>query len=194
MKKRIFDIIFSLLVLALVFWVLLISWFISIIDTRTNGIFIQQRIGQHGKKFNIFKFRTIQKDLQSGKEVISNIGCLLRKYKLDELPQLFNVLRGKMSLVGARPDIEGYYDLLKGEDRKILNLKPGLTSDASLKYINEVEILKKQCDPLLYNDTVIFPDKVKMNLEYYYNHSIIGDFIIILRTVQTTLFRNKKLD
>ena len=193
MNKRLFDIIFSLLVLILFFWALLFSWFISIIDTRTNGIFIQQRIGQYGKKFDIYKLRTIRKD-QSGEEVISSKGRLLRKYKLDELPQFFNVLRGTMSVIGARPDIVGYSNLLKGEDRKILELKPGLSSLASLKYINEEEILEKQREPLLYNDTVIFPDKVKMNLEYYYSHSIKGDFIIILKTVQVLFFRSRIKD
>lgn len=194
MNKRIFDIIFSLLVLILFFGVLLISWFMSVIDTCSNGIFIQQRIGQHGLKFHIYKLRTIRKDQQSGREVISTVGRFLRKYKLDELPQLFNVLRGTMSVVGARPDLLGYANLLTGENRKILELKPGLSSLASLKYINEEEILKEQSEPLLYNDTVIFPDKVKMNLEYYYGHSVKGDCIIILKTIQALFFRNKVTD
>ncbi|SHG36761.1 Sugar transferase involved in LPS biosynthesis (colanic, teichoic acid) [Flavobacterium segetis] len=183
MQKRIFDIVFSFVVLSLFLWLLIISWFIAAIDTRTNGIFTQQRIGQHGRKFTILKLRTIKNDLLSGKQTISKMGFFLRKYKLDELPQLLNILSGKMSVVGPRPDLEGYYDLLEGESKKIVQLKPGLTSAASLKYINEEEILKKQNDPLLYNMTVIFPDKVQMNLAYFYNHSVFGDFKIILKTV-----------
>ena len=102
---------------------------------------------------------------------------------MDELPQFINVLKGEMSIVGPRPDIEGYYDTLDGENRKILELKPGITSLASLKYYNEEEILEQQDNPLLYNDTVIFPDKVKMNLAYYYNQNLVLDLKIILKTI-----------
>lgn len=88
-----------------------------------------------------------------------------------------------MSFVGPRPDVVGYYDVLEGDNRKILELKPGLTSLASIKYANEEEILKLQENSLLYNDTIIFPDKVKMNLDYYKNHSILGDIKIIIKTI-----------
>ena len=106
----------------------------------------------------------------------------LRKSKIDELPQLLNVLFGQMSFVGPRPDIPGYYDKLVGEDRKILELKPGLTSKASLKYFNEEFLLSTQPNPLEYNDSVIFPDKVKMSLEYYYKKSFREDLKIIFKT------------
>jgi lipopolysaccharide/colanic/teichoic acid biosynthesis glycosyltransferase len=88
-----------------------------------------------------------------------------------------------MSLVGPRPDVAGYYDVLEGESRKVLELKPGITSEASIKYQNEEELLLQQEDPLQYNDTVIFPDKVRMNLEYYYHRSFLGDLGIMVRTV-----------
>ena len=114
---------------------------------------------------------------------VSKLGAFLRKYKLDELPQFLNVLKGEMSIVGPRPDIEGYYDKLQGEDRKVLELKPGITCEASIKYYNEEEILELQNDALHYNDTVIFPDKVKMNLNYYYHQSLISDIKIILKTI-----------
>jgi len=114
---------------------------------------------------------------------ISVFGKFLRKSKIDELPQLFNVLVGDMSFVGPRPDIPGYYDILTGEARKILELKPGLTSEASLKYYDEDSLLAQQEDPLLYNDTILFPDKVYMNLHYYYNRSFLGDLKIILKTI-----------
>jgi lipopolysaccharide/colanic/teichoic acid biosynthesis glycosyltransferase len=161
----------------------------AVIDTRTNGVFTQERIGQYGKRFKIYKLRTIQKINDSGEFQISGTGRILRSFKLDELPQLFNVLKGEMSMVGPRPDISGYYDLLEGENRKILELKPGLTSLASLKYYNEDQLLEKQPSPLLYNDHVLFPDKVKMNLEYYYQQSFCGDMKIIIKTVDVVFFK-----
>lgn len=187
--KRFFDVLFSVLALFLLFWVLLIAWFIAITDTRTSGIFTQERIGQYGKRFKIYKFRTIQKIHDSGEFQISRMGRMLRDFKLDELPQLFNVLKGEMSIVGPRPDISGYYDLLEGENRKILELKPGLTSLASLKYYNEDQLLEKQSSPLIYNDRVLFPDKVQLNLEYYYQQSFCGDLKIIVKTVGFVFFK-----
>ena len=107
----------------------------------------------------------------------------MRKYKLDELPELFNVLIGQMSLVGPRPDVPGYADKLVGVDRDILKLRPGITGPASLKYLNEEEILAKKDNPKLYNDEVIYPDKVKINLDYYNNQSIWIDIKIIFATI-----------
>jgi lipopolysaccharide/colanic/teichoic acid biosynthesis glycosyltransferase len=194
MIKRFFDIIFSLFTLLLFFWVVLISWLLAVIDTRTNGIFIQERIGQYGKKFKIYKLRTIPISSPPENALISQIGQLLRNYKLDELPQLFNILKGDMSLVGPRPDVPGYYDLLEGENRKILELKPGLTSLASIKYNKEELLLQQQELPLVYNDSVIFPDKVQLNLAYYYNRSFGGDILIILKTVWFAFFKNSTSD
>jgi lipopolysaccharide/colanic/teichoic acid biosynthesis glycosyltransferase len=180
--KRIFDIFFSGVLLFLLFWVLFLVWLLAIIDTNTNGIFTQDRIGQYGKRFKIYKFRTIQISQNLEDLKISKLGQLLRNCKLDELPQLINVLKGEMSIVGPRPDVEGYYDLLEDDNRKILELKPGLTSLASLKYYNEEVLLGKQADPMFYNDKVLFPDKVKMNLEYYHHHTFYGDLKIIKET------------
>jgi lipopolysaccharide/colanic/teichoic acid biosynthesis glycosyltransferase len=188
--KRIFDLVFSILILLLFSWLLLLAWILAIVDTRTNGVFTQGRIGQYGKKFSIFKLRTMQINPNGADFIISRVGQLLRNYKLDELPQLINVLKGEMSIVGPRPDIEGYYDVLKGEERKILQLKPGLTSWASLKYYNEDDILEKQDFPLVYNDAVLFPDKVKLNLEYYYNNTILGDFKIVWETCKRLISKN----
>ena len=114
---------------------------------------------------------------------ITPFGKILRKTRIDELPQLLNVLKGDMSIVGPRPDIEGYYDTLIGEERLILNLKPGLTSLATLKYINEEQELATKTNPLEYNDSVLFPDKVRMNLDYYYNRTFWGDVEIIYKTI-----------
>jgi lipopolysaccharide/colanic/teichoic acid biosynthesis glycosyltransferase len=159
--------------------IILISWIILMVDTQSDGFFFQKRVGQYGKLFTIYKLKTMQPKTGN----ISKIGFFFRKYKLDELPQFLNVLKGNMSIVGPRPDIEGYYDKLQGEERKVLELKPGITSEASIKYYNEEAILEQQQDALLYNDTVIFPDKVKMNLDYYYNQNIFLDIKIIIKTI-----------
>ncbi|CAM4082379.1 sugar transferase [Flavobacterium sinopsychrotolerans] len=191
MTKRFFDIVFSLFTLLLFFWVLLISWLLAVIDTQTNGIFTQERIGRHGVPFKIYKLRTIRTESQSDKKYISRIGQFLRRFKLDELPQFFTVLKGEMSIVGPRPDLPGYYDLLTGENRKILELKPGLTCLASIKYNKEEFLLQKQESPLVYNDSIIFPDKVRLNLAYYYHRSFWGDLVVIWNTVWVVFFRGK---
>lgn len=177
--KRGFDFVFSLIALVIFSPFILISWLILIFDTKSNGLFFQQRVGQFGKLFTIYKLKTMHH--QTGN--VSKVGFFFRKFKLDELPQFLNVLKGEMSIVGPRPDIEGYYDKLEGESKKILKLKPGITSEASIKYYNEEELLEQQNNALEYNDTVIFPDKVKMNLDYYYNQNFILDIKIIIKTI-----------
>lgn len=142
-----------------------------------NGFFSQVRIGQYGKSFVIYKLRTMSSSNKN-----NSLTSWIRKSKLDELPQLFNVLIGDMSFVGPRPDLPGYYDVLQGKDRLILNLKPGITSEASLKYRAEEDLLAKQANPLKYNDKIIFPDKIKMNLDYFNNQSLFGDLKIIIKT------------
>lgn len=152
-------------------------------------IFRQQRIGRHGKLFTMYKFRTMTVSHSgstvsvAGEQRITSLGAVLRKYKLDELPELWNVLKGDMSFVGPRPDVPGYADKLQGDDRLILDLRPGITGPASLKYANEEEILAKVDDPIAYNDAVIFPDKVRINLDYYRNHTFWGDIRLIFQTV-----------
>ncbi len=177
--KRFFDLFLSILLIVLISPFLVLGYLVACIDTFSNGLFTQQRVGQYGALFTIYKLKTIRPVSQK----ISPIGRFLRKSKIDELPQLFNVLNGTMSFVGPRPDIEGYYDKLEGEARKILELKPGITSEASIKYANEEILLEKQQNPLQYNDQIIFPDKVKMNLEYFYNQSLWLDIKIIFRTI-----------
>lgn len=181
--KRLFDFILSLLLTVFLSPALVFFYILSSLDTGSNGLFFQKRVGQYGKLFTIYKLKTIHPKTQN----ISKIGRFFRKSKIDELPQLFNILNGTMSFVGYRPDIEGYYDTLQGEKCKILNLKPGLTSLASLKYANEEYILAQQKNPLKYNDEIIFPDKVKMNLEYTLNHSFLVDLQIILKTLKSIL-------
>lgn len=178
MVKRLFDLIFSIIVLILLGWIIVLGFAFASIDTQSNGFFFQKRVGQNGKIFTILKLKTLQSD-----DSISHLGRFLRNSKIDELPQLWNILIGDMSFVGPRPDIPGYYDQLQGDARKILELKPGLTCEASIKYADEEALLNLQENPLYYNDTVIFPDKVRMNLEYYYTRSFVGDLKIIWRTI-----------
>ena len=152
-------------------------------------IFKQKRVGKHGRLFTMYKFRsmTVRHSGSSvsvkGESRITPLGVLLRKYKLDELPELWNVLIGDMSLVGPRPDVPGYADKLQGEDRRMLLLKPGITGPASLKYRNEEELLAQQEDPQKYNDEVLFPDKVRINIEYLDNWSFWNDIKIIIYTI-----------
>ena len=152
-------------------------------------LFTQRRVGRQGKLFTMYKFRSMTVS-HSGSSVsvkgegrITPLGAKLRKYKLDELPELWNVLIGDMSLVGPRPDVPGYADKLEGENRRILLLKPGITGPASLKYRNEEEILAEQENPQKYNDEVLFPDKVRMNIEYLDNWSFWNDIKIIICTL-----------
>lgn len=152
-------------------------------------LFTQKRVGKDGKLFTMYKFRSMtvghggSSVSVAGESRITPLGAKLRKYKLDELPELWNVLIGDMSFVGPRPDVPGYADRLQGEDRKILQLKPGITGSASLKYRNEEELLAKQDDPVRYNDEVIFPDKVRINLDYLEHWSFWLDMKIIIYTI-----------
>ena len=148
-------------------------------------IFKQKRVGQHGKLFTMYKFRSMTVS-HSGSSVsvkgesrIPPLGAKLRRYKLDELPELWNVLIGDMSFVGPRPDVPGYADKLEGDDRRMLLLKPGITGPASLKYRNEEELLAEQEDPQWYNDKILFPEKVKINIEYL-DHWSLGDVLMLL--------------
>ena len=179
MIKRIFDFLVALVGLCLIGVLLVVFWLIASVDTASNGFFLQERIGQFGIPFTIYKLKTIHPKTAT----ISWLGNFFRKSKIDELPQLWNVLKGDMSLVGPRPDVAGYYDLLVGDERKILELKPGLTSLASIKYYNEDALLASLSNPLEYNDEVIFPDKVQLNLDYYYHRSFYGDLLILIKTL-----------
>lgn len=189
--KHLFDKIAALLGIIVLVPIILIIFIIhKIVMTKGSFIFKQERIGQYGKKFYIYKIRTMTENdgsnvfvTTANDERILPFGRWLRKTKIDEIVELVNVLKGEMSFVGPRPDVPGYADLLQGSDRKILELKPGITGPASLKYINEEEILAQVENPKQYNDEVIFPDKVKINLEYYHNRTFWGDIRIIFKTI-----------
>lgn len=187
--KYIFDRIAAIVALLLMLPIFVIVWLvIKYHDKPDSVLFSQTRIGMNGKPFKIYKFRTMVQNQGSSISVLSDpritsLGTYLRKYKLDELPELWNIFIGDMSFVGPRPDVPGYADLLQGEARKILELRPGLTGPASLKYFNEAEQFKKGIDYQEYNETVIFPDKVEINLEYYKNYNLITDIVIIFDTL-----------
>ena len=188
--KSIFDRTASFFGLVFLFPVLIVVGILIRIKMPGGPIiFKQRRVGQHGQLFTMYKFRSMTVG-HSGSSVsvkgesrITPLGAKLRKYKLDELPELWNVLIGDMSLVGPRPDVPGYADKLEGENRRMLLLKPGITGPSSLKYRNEEEILAEQENPQKYNDAVLFPDKVQINIEYLDNWSFWNDIKIIIYTV-----------
>lgn len=188
--KYLFDRIMALLGL-LVLWPVLIIVAILIRIKMPGGpvIFTQKRVGRNGKLFTMYKFRSMtvghggSSVSVAGESRITPLGAKLRHYKLDELPELWNVLIGDMSFVGPRPDVPGYADQLKGDDREVLKLRPGITGPASLKYRDEEDLLAKQADPQRYNDEVIFPDKVRINLYYLHHYSFIKDIQMIFCTV-----------
>ncbi len=188
--KRGFDIIGSSIGLLMTGWIILIAYVLASVDTQRNGFFTQMRVGRYGKIFKIIKIRTMRSDLAlytnittSQDSRVTRLGSFFRKTKIDELPQLINVFMGYMSFVGPRPDVPGYADKLTEEDRKILTVRPGITGAATLKYKNEEEILSRQGNPERYNDEVIFPDKVRINLEYVENWSFWKDIGYIISTV-----------
>lgn len=179
--KRLFDILLSFLGLVICFLPITVLMLLATIFTKKSGLFMQERIGQNAKPFTIYKIRS----MEGGEEdmEVTTFGKFLRSSKLDELPQLYNVLIGDMSLVGPRPDVKGYADELKGEDQIILSVKPGITGPATLKYSNEDALLAKQPDPKEYNDTVIWKDKVEINKEYIKNWSFIQDLNYLIKTI-----------
>ena len=187
--KRIFDFSLALIGLLITWPIILIAWIIASIETKSNGFFLQKRVGENGRLFTIIKIKTMYPNNGStittaNDNRITKSGKFFRKYKIDELPQLINILKGDMSFVGPRPDVPGYADKLEGEDRIILSVKPGITGPATLKYKNEEEILANVNDPVKYNNEVIWPDKVKINKEYIKNWSLKKDIEYILKTLK----------
>lgn len=190
MIKWIFDRVMALIGL-LMLWPLLLVIAVIIRIKMPDGpiLFRQQRVGQYGRLFTLVKFRSMSVGHHggsvsvAGEARITPLGAKLRRYKLDELPELWNVFVGDMSFVGPRPDVPGYADKLQGNDRRILSLKPGITGPATLKYRNEEELLAEQSDPQRYNDEVIFPDKIRINLQYLDDHTLLQDLKIIFKTI-----------
>ena len=201
--KPIFDRIVSFVGLLLIWPLLLLIALLVRVKIGKPVFFVQNRIGKDGKPFKMHKFRTMEVGFDespvsmAGEERIMPFGAKLRRYKLDELPELWDVLIGKMSFVGPRPDVPGYADLLGGDDRDVLKLRPGITGPASLKYRDEEELIAdyvKQAEAqgdsrseqeiaLWYNDNILWPDKVRINCYYYRHYSFIKDIQMIFCTV-----------
>lgn len=190
MLKWLFDRTVSLFGL-LVLWPVLLVVALLVRIKMPGGpvIFTQKRVGRNGRLFTMYKFRSMTVShggssvSVAGESRITPLGAKLRRYKLDELPELWNVLKGDMSFVGPRPDVPGYADRLSGEARDVLRLRPGITGPASLKYRDEEELLASVDDPVRYNDEVIYPDKVRINLYYLHNYSFVKDIRMIFCTV-----------
>jgi len=188
--KRLFDIVFSVLGILLVGWMIILLIILSTIDTKSFGLFYQKRIGFNGKGFYIFKIRTMKTNHKIVTTIttvndtrLTTLGKTLRKYKLDELPQLINVILGNMSFVGPRPDVKGFVDTLVGDDRIILTVKPGITGPASLYFRNEEELLAHQENPCEYNRNIIWPKKIAINKEYVKKYTFNKDLQILYKTV-----------
>lgn len=188
--KRTFDLVGALVGLALTWWIIMLAWLLATIDTRMNGFFIQARVGKKGRLFKVIKIRTMR-NLQGIHTTVTTgidpritfLGRCLRRTKIDELPQLINVLLGQMSFVGPRPDVPGFADKLEGSARIILDVRPGITGPAALKYRNEEELLADQEDPEAFNRDVIYPDKVRIDSEYIANWRLTDDIHYIWKTV-----------
>ena len=192
-QKRLFDIFFSLLGILITFWIIVLAWIAASIETSSNGFFFQTRVGRYGKFFKVIKIKTMHPInlldttvTREGDPRITKLGKFFRSTKIDELPQLWNILLGEMSFVGPRPDVPGFADKLEGLDKKILSVRPGITGPATIKYRNEMKILEKQRDFEFYNKNIIWPDKVRINIDYINNWSLMGDIKYILKTLLIT--------
>lgn len=194
LTKEIFDRFAGFIGFAVAIPVILLTWIaIAIVMPGAPAIFRQKRVGKDGRLFTLVKFRTMRPAhggssvSVAGESRITPLGAVLRRWKIDELPELWNVIKGDMSFVGPRPDVPGYADCLEGDCRRILSLKPGITGAATLRYRYEEEILASQEDPQTYNDSVIYPDKVRLNLLYLDSRSFGLDLRMILSTALPSL-------
>ncbi len=193
-SKRLFDVPVAFIGLMALFVPMGLMGLIVRLTSAGPALYRHTRIGRHARPFRCVKFRTMYLDSDSQGSIttasdsrVTPVGRVLRKYKLDELPQLWNILRGNMSFVGPRPDVAGYADRLEGEQRRILDLYPGITGPATLRFRDEEMLLSRVADPKRYNDEVIFPEKVRLNLAYLENWSIWKDLGYILFTVAPSI-------
>lgn len=189
-KKYLFDRIMAFVGLVVLSPVLFVVWILIRIKMPDGpAVFTQKRVGKGGRLFTMYKFRSMSAHHSgstvsvAGESRITPLGAKLRRYKLDELPELWNVFIGDMSFVGPRPDVPGYADKLEGDDRRVLQLRPGITGPASLKYRDEEVLLAAQDNPQEFNDKVIYPDKVRINLYYLDHYSFVADIKMIIATV-----------
>lgn len=188
---RFFDILFSTIGILFLFPLFIILYLLISLESKGGGFYSQQRIGKYGKKFCLYKFRSMYIDSDKGGLItvgrhdprVTHVGYFIRKYKLDELPQLFNVLLGDMSFVGPRPEVKKYVDLYTVEQQKILTICPGITDYASIEYVDENILLGQSKDPDKTYVEVIMPDKIKCNMKYINHHTVFEYFKIILLTI-----------
>lgn len=191
MVKRFFDLFLAIVGLLLLSPFLILVAILVKLDSPGPALFIQNRVGRHNKDFKIYKFRTMR--IQSQKKGlltignndsrVTKVGYFLRRYKIDEFPQLLNIIKGDMSFVGPRPELRYYVNFYKPEDLMILRVRPGITGLASLKYRNEVELLKQADDPESYFINTIIPDKLRYNKLYISKQNFFFDLYLILLTV-----------
>lgn len=188
--KYLFDRIMAFVGLVVLSPILFVVWILIRIKMPDGpAVFTQKRVGKGGILFTMYKFRSMSAHHSgstvsvAGESRITPLGAKLRRYKLDELPELWNVFIGDMSFVGPRPDVPGYADKLEGDDRRVLQLRPGITGPASLKYRDEEVLLATQANPQEFNDKVIYPDKVRINLYYLDHYSFVADIKMIIATV-----------
>jgi len=191
MIKRCFDILSSLLVLILLSPFFLLLCLAIVVDSRGGIFFTQKRVGKNNRDFKLYKFRSMVSNAERSGQLtvgandlrITRVGAFIRKYKLDEFPQLINIIKGDMSIVGPRPEVRKYVDLYNEEQMKVLSVRPGLTDYASLEYINENEILGKASDPEKVYIEEIMPAKLQLNLRYIREQGLNTDLKIIFRTI-----------
>ena len=191
--KRGFDLTVAIIGFIVTLPLVIAAVIISTVDTHEFGLFSQTRIGRDGRPFRIYKVRTMRTSVGgtvvtvSGDARVTRTGRIMRKVKIDELPQLFNVIRGDMSLVGPRPDVAGFADQLVGADRIILSVRPGITGPATTAFRHEEELLTSSLDPEAHNRDVIWPEKVRINRAYVENYSFKRDLQCVIDTV-TSVF------
>lgn len=193
--KRILDIVFSSFGIILFSPIFLLISFLIVIDSKGGVLYYQTRVGKDNVDFNLLKFRTMKIDSDSNGLLtlgnrdhrITRIGYYLRKTKIDEFPQLINIIKGEMSIVGPRPEVRKYVNMYNETQKKVLSIRPGLTDYASLAYINESELLAAENDPESFYILKVMPHKIELNLHYIQNNTILKDFKIILKTLYLLL-------
>ncbi len=195
---RLFDILFSVIGLLLLSPLFLLIYFLIVIESKGGGFYLQNRVGKNGVDFNLIKFRSMRVGSdKKGLITIGNrdprmtqMGYFIRRFKIDELPQLFNVIKGEMSLVGPRPEVRKYVDLYTSEQLKVLSISPGITDYASIKYADENEILAKSDNPEAVYIEDIMPDKICLNMQYIENKTVVQYFKIIVLTLWKIIKRD----
>ena len=193
--RRILDILCSFCVLVLLLPVWLVVALLIVLESRGGVFYVQKRVGKDNRDFNLYKFRTMRPDSDSKGLLtvgardsrITRVGYFLRKYKIDEFPQLLNILKGDMSIVGPRPEVRKYVDLYTPEQMRVLSVRPGLTDYASIRYVNENEVLAASDDPERTYIEEVMPAKLALNLQYIDNQSLKEDFKLIFKTFTAIL-------